>query len=134
MNPFIQVSQLTYRHPGTAEAVPPALENVNFSIEEGDFVALVGANGSGKTTLARHLNALLLPTSGDVLVDGLNTYSRANHPRIRSQVGMVFQHPEDQIVASIVEEDAVFFAEFPDAVILYRVGECPDHEKCVSDK
>ena len=84
---------------------------LDFSIQEGDFIALVGANGSGKTTLARHLNALLIPTSGDVLVNGMNTHERVHHTRIRSEVGMVFQHPEDQIVASIVEEDVAFGPE-----------------------
>ena len=75
------------------------------------MVALVGANGSGKTTLARHLNALLLPTSGNVHINGLNTRDPATHHQIRADVGMVFQHPEDQIVATIVEEDVAFGPE-----------------------
>ena len=111
MQPLIEVSNLTYRHPGTTEDVPPALQEVSFSIQPGEFIALVGANGSGKTTLARHLNALLLPTHGAVRINGLDTRERANHPCIRADVGMVFQHPEDQIVATSIEEDVAFGPE-----------------------
>ncbi len=71
----------------------------------------MGANGSGKTTLARQLNALLLPTEGNVYINGENTRNRQAVPKIRSEIGMVFQHPEDQIVATIVEEDVAFGPE-----------------------
>jgi len=111
LKPLIQVDHLTYRHPGTAEAAAPALLDVSLRIEEGEMVALVGANGSGKTTLARHLNALLLPTSGEVRINGMDTRDADSHPQIRANVGMVFQHPEDQIVATIVEEDIAFGPE-----------------------
>ncbi|MRR30348.1 ATP-binding cassette domain-containing protein, partial [bacterium] len=102
---------LVYRHPGSRESIPAALNDISFTIAGGEFVALVGANGSGKTTLARHLNALVTPTSGDVLIDGKNTRDVTSHPQIRADVGMVFQHPEDQIVATIVEEDVAFGPE-----------------------
>lgn len=111
MKTLIQVDHLTYQHPGAAEKQAPALKDISFTIEEGEFVALVGANGSGKTTLARHLNALFTPTSGNVLVDGNNTREPRLHQQIRANVGMVFQHPEDQIVATIVEEDVAFGPE-----------------------
>lgn len=111
LKPIIQIENLTYQHPDTVGKLPPALQDISLTIQEGEMIALVGANGSGKTTLARHLNALLLPTSGRVLVNGMDTRERANHPRIRSEVGMVFQHPEDQIVATVVEEDVAFGPE-----------------------
>lgn len=111
LNPLIQIENLTYQHPGSSSKLPPALQNISVSIAEGEMIALVGANGSGKTTLARHLNALLLPTSGRVLISGMDTQNQVNHPRIRSEVGMVFQHPEDQMVATIVEEDVAFGPE-----------------------
>jgi energy-coupling factor transport system ATP-binding protein len=111
LKPLIQVDHLTYQHPGTANQVPPALNDISFKIDEGEFLALVGANGSGKTTLARHLNALLIPTRGNVLVDGNDTHDQHLHQIIRANVGMVFQHPEDQIIATIVEEDVAFGPE-----------------------
>ena len=111
MKTLIQVDHLVYQHPGTGGITPPALKDISFSVNEGELIALVGANGSGKTTLARHLNALLLPTSGTVVVNGMNTTDQASHPQIRADVGMVFQHPEDQIVATIVEEDVAFGPE-----------------------
>ncbi|MDR3572503.1 MAG: energy-coupling factor transporter ATPase [Anaerolineaceae bacterium] len=103
-------------HAGFEYAVPggktiPALRDISLKVEEGDYVAVIGANGSGKTTLARHFNALLVPTSGKVLVSGWDTRERANHQNIRKAVGMVFQFPEDQIVATVVEEDVAFGPE-----------------------
>jgi energy-coupling factor transport system ATP-binding protein len=88
-----------------------ALADVNLEIERGQFVAIVGHNGSGKSTLAKHLNALLLPTSGDVVVDGLNTKEKDRVWDIRSRVGMVFQNPDNQLVATVVEDDIAFGAE-----------------------
>jgi len=88
-----------------------ALADVNLEIERGQFVAIVGHNGSGKSTLAKHLNALLLPTSGDVVVDGLNTKKKDRVWDIRSRVGMVFQNPDNQLVATVVEDDIAFGAE-----------------------
>jgi energy-coupling factor transport system ATP-binding protein len=104
---FFQIENLTYQHPESS----PALKSISLNINEGEWIALVGANGSGKTTLARHLNGLLQPESGSVLVDGLDTRQTENLPMIRSKVGMVFQSPEDQIVASLVSEDTAFGPE-----------------------
>ena len=104
----------------------PALRGIDLTIEEGEYVAIIGANGSGKTTLARHLNALLLPESGDVWVTGMNTRDARNHPAIRAAVGMVFQAPEDQLVATILEEDVAFGPEnmnLPPEEIRSRVNE-----------
>ncbi len=89
----------------------PALQGIDLQIESGQYVALIGANGSGKTTLARHLNALLVPATGDVWVDGHNTRDRSAVRAIRSLVGMVFQSPADQMVATVVEEDVAFGPE-----------------------
>jgi energy-coupling factor transport system ATP-binding protein len=88
-----------------------ALSNIDLTIEPGEFVAIIGANGSGKSTLARHLNALLLPTSGQLWVDGLLTSDPHNTWAVRQRVGMVFQNPDNQLVASTVEEDVAFGPE-----------------------
>jgi energy-coupling factor transporter ATPase len=109
--PLIQVRDLHFTYRGEGGEAVDALRGVSFSLRPGEFVALVGANGSGKTTLARHLNALLVPDRGEVWVSGLSTHDRASWPTIRSQVTMVFQRPEDQIVATIVEDDVAFGPE-----------------------
>lgn len=88
-----------------------ALDGIDLEIAQGEFVAIIGANGSGKSTLARHLNCLLLPTEGKVTVDGLDTAEDGNMWDIRQQVGMVFQNPDNQIVAAVVEEDVAFGPE-----------------------
>ena len=88
-----------------------ALDGVDLTIEQGEFVAIIGANGSGKSTLARHLNCLLLPTDGRVEIGGLDTMEEKNMWDIRQQVGMVFQNPDNQIVAAVVEEDVAFGPE-----------------------
>ena len=88
-----------------------AIDDIWLSINEGDFVCLIGQNGSGKSTLAKCLNALVLPTSGDVLIYGLNTKDESKVIDIRKNVGMAFQNPDNQIVASIVEEDIAFGME-----------------------
>ena len=85
-----------------------ALKGVSFSVREGEFVALVGHNGSGKSTLAKLMNGLYLPTSGDVTVKGMNTKDAGSLFEIRKSVGMVFQNPDNQMVASIVEDDVAF--------------------------
>lgn len=85
------------------------LRNISLKIYEGDFLAIIGHNGSGKTTLIKHMNGLLLPTQGDVIVDNLNT--KNNDFIIKQKVGLVFQNPEDQLVNSIVEEDIAFGLE-----------------------
>ena len=90
----------------TAEGVAPiVLDGVSLSIEEGSFVAVLGHNGSGKSTLAKHFNSILLPTGGRVYVDGMDTADEELLLAIRRTVGMVFQNPDNQIVANVVEED-----------------------------
>ena len=103
-----------------------ALNDVSLSIADGELVAIVGHNGSGKSTLAKHLNALLLPYAGKVLVDGLDTSDPENTLAIRQKVGMVFQNPDNQLVTTIVEEDVAFGPEnlgIPSEEIRQRVDE-----------
>jgi len=88
-----------------------ALDNINLEIKRGDFVSIIGSNGSGKSTLAKHLNCLLLPTSGDIWVNGMNTKEKDKVWEIRQEVGMVFQNPDNQIVATTVEDDIAFGLE-----------------------
>jgi energy-coupling factor transport system ATP-binding protein len=108
---LIVCKNLEYAYPREDGKGTLALCGINLTIRRGEFVALVGANGSGKSTLARHLNALLTPTSGQVWIDGLLTTDRAQTWAIRKRVGMVFQNPDDQLVASTVQEDVAFGAE-----------------------
>ena len=89
----------------------PALNGIDLTIREGEFIAIIGANGSGKSTLARHFNGLLRPTQGDVWVNGTNTRDPAGWREIRRKVAMVFQHPESQAVATTIEEDVAFGPE-----------------------
>lgn len=110
-NTFISIEDIHFQHPVRGGESTPALKGINLKIDEGEYVAIVGANGSGKTTLARHLNALLIPSRGRVLINGKDTRDPQNHPLIRSAVGMVFQSPEDQIVAAVLEEDIAFGPE-----------------------
>ena len=96
----------------TAEGVSPiVLDGVDLEVTAGSFVAVLGHNGSGKSTLAKHMNAILLPTGGKVYVDGIDTADEARLLDIRRTVGMVFQNPDNQIVASVVEEDVAFAPE-----------------------
>ena len=120
------------RHVGhtfeTEEGKPyQALKDVTCQIRKGEFVAVIGRNGSGKSTLARHLNALMLPTEGEILVNGMTTADEENIWAIRQKVGMVFQNPDNQIVAAVVEEDVAFGPENlgiePDE-IRRRVDDC----------
>lgn len=124
--PLIEVSHLTHvYHAGTPHEVR-AIEDVCLVVHRGEFLALVGGNGSGKSTLAKHLNALLLPTEGEVRVDGLDTRDPHALWEIRRRVGMVFQNPDNQIVATVVEEDVAFGPEnlgLPPEEIARRVEE-----------
>lgn len=88
-----------------------AIDNITLEIKRGDFVSIVGSNGSGKSTLAKHLNCLLLPTSGDIWVNGINTKDKDKVWEIRQEVGMVFQNPDNQIIATTVEDDIAFGLE-----------------------
>lgn len=111
MSALLDIDALHYAYRLSGTETLPALRGVSLRIDAGEYVAIVGANGSGKSTLARHLNALLLPDSGAVHVAGLDTRERRNLREIRRAVGMVFQHPEDQLVASVVEDDVAFGLE-----------------------
>jgi energy-coupling factor transporter ATPase len=110
MPPLIAVENLSFHYPGEKDR-PLTLKDVTFEVNPGEFIAILGANGSGKTTLARHLNGLLVPDQGRVLVNGIDTRERKFHGKISQQIGMVFQYPEDQIVATTVEEDVAFGPE-----------------------
>ena len=125
--PAIAVENLTYDYPGSEETPSvQVFEGLNLEIEEGSFVAVLGHNGCGKSTLAKHFNAILLPTGGSVHVYGLDTQDEALLLAIRQQVGMVFQNPDNQIVANVVEEDVAFAPEnlgVPPAEIRARADE-----------
>jgi energy-coupling factor transport system ATP-binding protein len=125
-SPLIEVRNLTYIYnAGTPDAVV-ALRDIDLTINRGEFIAIVGGNGSGKSTLAKHFNALLQPTEGEVIVDGLNTHDRDTLWDIRQRVGMVFQNPDNQLVATVVEEDVAFGPEnlgLPPQEIRRRVDE-----------
>ena len=108
---MIEVKDVTYSYvdeDGNSEQV---LKNINLKIKKGEFVAVLGHNGSGKSTFAKHLNAIVLPLGGKVYVDGIDTSDADKLWDIRSTVGMVFQNPDNQIVASVVEEDVAFGPE-----------------------
>jgi energy-coupling factor transporter ATPase len=109
--PIIRVENLHFTYQPEHGTPVPALHGVNLSIEQGEYVAILGHNGSGKSTLARHLNALLLPTQGQVFVKDYSTTDPAHLLDVRSTVGMVFQNPDNQMVATIVEEDVAFGPE-----------------------
>lgn len=109
---------------GNTEEIERAIDGVELEVEEGDFIAILGHNGSGKSTFAKHLNALLVPTEGTVWVNGFDTKDVSNLLNIRQSAGMVFQNPDNQIIASVVEEDVGFGPEnmgVPTEEILTRV-------------
>ena len=107
---IIELKNVTFDYSSGGQPVR-ALENISLAIGKGEYLALIGANGSGKSTLARHLNALLLPAAGEVWVDGFLTSQEEHTWEIRRRVGMVFQNPDNQIVATTVEEDVAFGLE-----------------------
>ena len=114
MAAFIEIENLEHEYRTADGKGHKALAGISLSIGKGEFVAVLGANGSGKSTLARHLNGLLLPTTGQVRIDGLSTLEAAEKNelwKIRSQVGMVFQNPDNQLIAAIVEDDVAFGPE-----------------------
>ena len=96
---------------GNAEGITRAVDEVDLDIRQGEFVAILGHNGSGKSTLAKHINAILYPTEGTVLVDGKDTSENKNIWEIRQKAGMVFQNPDNQIIGQVVEEDVGFGPE-----------------------
>ncbi|MBN1484835.1 MAG: energy-coupling factor transporter ATPase [Chloroflexia bacterium] len=122
--PLIEVRDLHFSYNPGSDREIKALRGISLDIPGSAYIAIIGANGSGKSTLARHFNALLLPSQGDVWVRGLNTRERRHHQAIRHCVGMVFQDPDNQVVATIVEEDVAFGPEnlgLPPEELLSRV-------------
>lgn len=122
---MIKTVNLSYSYSGNPTPAN-VLKDINLTINEGEFVAVLGHNGSGKSTLAKLLNAILLPTEGHVYVNGLDTKDPTNTLNIRRMVGMVFQNPDNQIIATVVEEDVAFGPEnlgVPPAEIRRRVDE-----------
>ena len=123
---LIQVEHLSHLYHKDMDNEYKALDDINLTIKEGEFVAIIGTNGSGKSTLAKHFNALLLPTSGICRVAGMETSAEADLWKIRQHIGMVFQNPDNQIVATLVEEDIAFGPEnlgVPSEEIKKRVTE-----------
>lgn len=111
---------------GNVESIQTALDKVSLDVKKGDFIAVLGHNGSGKSTLAKHINAILEPTEGSLWVDGFDTTDEKNIWDIRQRAGMVFQNPDNQIIASVVEEDVGFGPEnigVPTDEIWHRVEE-----------
>ena len=112
---YISVQNVTFQYEAQNESGTvtknPVLNDISFDIKKGEFVAILGHNGSGKSTVAKHLNAMLLPASGKVFIDGLDTSDEKVTYDIRRKVGLVLQNPDNQLVASIVEEDVAFGPE-----------------------
>ena len=127
MQPMIQTDALSFSYPvEEGQRRTTALDNVTLSIEKGSFVVVLGHNGSGKSTLAKHMNAVLLPSGGAVYVEGMDTKKEELLLEIPRRVGMVFQNPDNQIVANVVEEDVAFAPEnlgVPTAEIRRRVDD-----------
>ena len=128
---FINIKNLEYEYfrrdeEGNIKSINKAVDGVSLDVERGDFIAVLGHNGSGKSTLAKHINAILYPSAGKVEVDGLDTSNYDNTWKIRENAGMVFQNPDNQIIASVVEEDVAFGPEnmgVPTEQIRERVDE-----------
>ena len=110
-NTIIETKDLRFSYTDTEGVAPIVLDGVDLEIEKGSFVAVLGHNGSGKSTMAKHLNAILLPSGGAVYVQGMDTAQEEHLLDIRHTVGMVFQNPDNQIVANVVEEDVAFAPE-----------------------
>ena len=113
---LIDIKNVTFEYfrrdeDGNVESMIEALKDVSLDVEKGQFVAILGRNGSGKSTLAKHINALLFPSEGEVIVDGMDTEDGELRLKIRQTAGMVFQNPDNQIVGNLVEEDIAFGPE-----------------------
>lgn len=122
--PQIELTNVSYSYRVGEGQTVRALRNVTFSVERGEFVALAGMNGSGKSTLAKLLNGLLIPSAGDVVIDGINTRDEERTFDVRRKAGMVFQNPDNQMVATIIEDDVAFGPEnvgIPREEIIERV-------------
>ena len=128
MNNIIEFQNVSFRYDSDTETpLPRVIEHLDFSVRRGEFVAVLGHNGSGKSTLAKLCNAILLPEEGHVLVDGMDTADEAMKYEIRQTVGMVFQNPDNQIVATIVEEDVAFGPDALRSVEMYDFREKEPH-------
>ncbi|MCH5138763.1 energy-coupling factor transporter ATPase [Clostridiaceae bacterium UIB06] len=125
---MIECRNVTYKYENSdKDDIKLALDNVNLEVKKGEFLVILGRNGSGKSTIAKHMNALLIPSSGNVYVNGLDTSDEKNIWNIRNKAGMVFQNPDNQIVATIVEEDVAFGPEnlgIESSEIRKRVDDC----------
>ncbi|MGN8914482.1 energy-coupling factor transporter ATPase [Anaerofustis butyriciformans] len=112
MSEMIEIKNVNYSYKDNeGKTIVEALKDVSFCVEKGSFVGIIGRNGSGKSTLAKLLNGILLPESGDILIDGMNTKDEKKIWDIRQKAGMIFQNPDNQMVATIVEEDVAFGPE-----------------------
>ena len=126
MKDFISAEHISFGYEADDGSLIPVLEDLSIGIKEGEFVAVLGHNGSGKSTLAKHFNAVLLPSGGRCYVDGIDTTDEEKRFQIRQTVGMVFQNPDNQLVATVVEEDVAFGPEnlgIPPAEIRQRVDD-----------
>ena len=127
MQTMIETKDLSFAYPAEeGKENPPALRGVNIAIEKGSFTVVLGHNGSGKSTLAKTFNAVVLPSGGHVYVKGMDTLDESLLLAVRQRVGMVFQNPDNQIVANVVEEDVAFAPEnlgVPSREIRHRVNE-----------
>jgi energy-coupling factor transport system ATP-binding protein len=121
IEPMIRVEGISFSYQVNQEQRISVLQDVSLQVYPGEYLAIIGHNGSGKSTLSKHLNGILTPQQGDVWVDGINTKEKTRIREIRSRVGMVFQHPDNQIVATIVEDDVAFGLE--------NIGVPPDEMK-----
>ena len=106
---IVKAKDLTFEYirrdeEGNVEGITTAVDHVNMDIQPGEFIAILGHNGSGKSTFAKHINALLFPTEGTILVDGLDTSDEDNVMDVRQRAGMVFQNPDNQIICTLVED------------------------------
>ncbi|MDY2737475.1 energy-coupling factor transporter ATPase [Intestinibacter sp.] len=110
MENIISVKDMTFEYV-TIDSKFKAIDDLSLDVKPGEFVAIIGHNGSGKSTLSKNLNAILVPSEGDIYIDGMNTKDESNLWNIRQTAGMVFQNPDNQIVATIVEEDVAFGPE-----------------------
>lgn len=126
MSKIIEIRDLVFQYTVEDEEPRTAIDHLDLSVEEGSFVAVLGHNGSGKSTLAKLLNGILRPSSGQILIDGMDTADEEKLLAIRRTVGMVFQNPDNQLVANVVEDDVAFGPEnlgVPSAEIRERVDE-----------